>query len=209
MRAAALGQGDTDELDKLLGLPPGLSTRSRLALLLRSPHVTNRLLQLRLEPALLASFIAEVVDIWQGSGVFDHDEGTVVAVQDRVAALAHEYALFWTIATDSGLLQRTEERPLLDGNAVTSALGCHPRLISQIQTFVLAWQYDQPQLSSDAVDKCTAWLTAEWSKGSLVPLDQRSPPAPRKADKSKKQKEGTAQFTAPASEDRRKRQKSE
>ncbi|SJX64237.1 related to tRNA nucleotidyltransferase [Sporisorium reilianum f. sp. reilianum] len=197
---------DSEALDRLLHLPRGLSVKSRLALLLRNPHVSNGMLQLRPEPALLVSFISELIDLChQHTGTFD-DTATLAALQAQSTALASEYTRFWRLITQWNLVARADEKPVLDGNAVTACLGCHPKLISQIQTFVLAWQYDQPQLGGDAEEECRTWLKAEWDKGGIVPFDQRPAPPPSKGDKAKKKP--VPAKTAEEGE-RRKRQKSE
>ncbi|CCF48968.1 hypothetical protein NDA11_003824 [Ustilago hordei] len=205
---------ESEALDDILHLAPRLSVKSRLGLLLRNPHVSNGLLQLRPEPALLLSFISEVLVIWQqqgGEAGFKHDSSTLDAVQDRVVVLAREYGQFWQLIKQWGLIERADEKPVLDGNAVTATLNCHPRLISQIQTFVLAWQYDQPaaQGGVDKEEECKAWLKGEWEKGGIVPFDQRPPPPPSKGDKGKKTKDPTAAAKPAEDRDRRKRQKSE
>ncbi|KAJ1023167.1 hypothetical protein NDA16_003320 [Ustilago loliicola] len=205
---------ESEALDRMLHLPPGLSVKSRLGLLLRNPHVSNGLLQLRPEPALLLSFISELVAIWQQGAAegFNHDTSTLATVHDQVAGLAREYGQFWQLIKQWNLIERADEKPVLDGNAVTATLGCHPRLISQIQTFVLAWQYDQPtaQGGVEKEEGCKAWLKGEWEKGGIVPFDQRPPPPPGKGDKGGKKKKDPAPAAKGAEEgDRRKRQKSE
>lgn len=203
---------ESEALDQMLHLPPGLSVKSRLGLLLRNPHVSNGLLQLRPEPALLLSFISELIAIWQQGSAegFNHDTSTLVAEQDQVVRLVREYGHFWQLIKQWDLIERADEKPVLDGNAVTAALGCHPRLISQIQTFVLAWQYDQPSAQGgvEKEEECKAWLKGEWEKGGIVPFDQRPPPPPGKGDKGKKKKD-PAPPTKNEEADRRKRQKSE
>ena len=122
--------------------------------------------------------------------------------------LATEYSKFWRLIQQWNLVKRADEKPALDGNAVTACLGCHPRLIARIQTFVLAWQYDQPQLDAQAEQRCSEWLKAEWEKGGIVPLDQRPPPPPAKGAKKKKEPVPPQKAGAEDAE-RRKRQKSE
>lgn len=203
---------DSEELDKVLHLSPGLSVRSRLGMLLRNQHVTNSLLQLRPEPALLISFISELVDLWhQASGeTFNQDNSDLASVQEQAVKLAQGYGQLWHLIKQWNLIERAEEKPVLDGNAVTSCLGCHPRLISQIQSYVLAWQYDQPEVNADAEERCKAWLKAEWAKGGIVPVDQRPAPIPSKGDKGKKKKEPAPPQKGDTGDgDRRKRQKSE
>ncbi|SNX85748.1 related to tRNA nucleotidyltransferase [Melanopsichium pennsylvanicum] len=207
---------ESEQLDRLLTLPPesGLSVKSRLGLLLRNPHVTNPLLQLRPEPALLICLISEIVDIWQSTASIDLEHQDIwkpAPNQTELQKLAKEYAVFWRLIKQYDLISRAEERPLLDGNAVTATLGCHPRLISQIQTFVLAWQYDQDTLGADSEEKCKDWLRGEWEKGGIVSFDQRPQPPPVKG-KGGKKKEVTPQQQKDhdgADGDRRKRQKSE
>ncbi|GAK68294.1 tRNA nucleotidyltransferase [Moesziomyces antarcticus] len=194
---------DTEALDRALHLSPGLSVRSRLGLLLRNPNVSNSMLQLRPQPALLLSFIGEAIELWRNSEEsFNSLNANLGGGQDRIVELAREYAQFWTLVQRWNLVERADEKPLLDGNAVTACLGCHPRLISHIQTFVLAWQYDQPLSGPELEVQCSEWLKAEWAKGGIVPVDQRPPPPPSKADKAKKK-------PAVETPDRRKRQKSE
>ncbi|PWY97214.1 hypothetical protein BCV70DRAFT_203050 [Testicularia cyperi] len=212
------------DVDRLLGLPgaeAGLSVRSRLALLLRNSHVSNSMLQLRPEPALLISFIAELLDVWQhstgshsnpnlNSGGGDLEDTLATAgVQESVLRLCYEYSEFWRAVVEWDLVGRAEEKPILDGNAVTSTLQCHPKLISVIQTRVLAWQFDRPAATEasrvELEESCKAWLKAEWENGGIVPPDQRPPPPPGKADKAKKKPAATTQPQL----DRRKRQKSE
>ena len=200
---------DSEALDKLLNLAPGLSIKSRLGLLLRNIHVTNSLLQLRPEPALLFSFIFELLELWQHHLDFNHDTSTLAPLQQQAVALATDYSRFWRLVTQWNLVERAEEKPVLDGNAVTACLGCHPRLISQVQTFVLAWQYDQHTLSEGAEEECQAWLKGEWEKGGIVAVDQRSAPPPGKGEKGKKKKEGGQVKVGGEEVDRRKRQKSE
>ena len=88
--------------------------------------------------------------------------------------------------------------PFSQGNAITAALDCHPRLISRIQIHVLAYQFSH----SGTADECSAWLKTEWEKGGIVPIDERPAPIPTKGagKKAKKVEE---------ERDRRKRQKSE
>ncbi|KAJ9474173.1 CCA tRNA nucleotidyltransferase, mitochondrial [Pseudozyma hubeiensis] len=195
---------DAEALDKLLNLPPGLSVKSRLGLLLRNQHVSNPLLQLRPQPALLLSFISELLDLWQCHS--DHDTATLAVVQEQAVQLASDYARFWQLIQQWNLVERAEEKPVLDGNAVTACLECHPRLISTVQTFVLGWQYDRDQLGEGAEEECKAWLKSEWEKGGIVPFDQRPAPPPGKGEKAKKKP--VAAKTVDES-DRRKRQKSE
>ena len=199
---------ESEALDQLLHLPPGLSVKSRLGLLLRNQHVTNGLLQLRPEPALLVPFISELVELWQRTDAFYQDTATLATVQAEAVQLATEYSKFWRLIQQWNLVKRADEKPALDGNAVTACLGCHPRLIARIQTFVLAWQYDQPQLDAQAEQRCSEWLKAEWEKGGIVPLDQRPPPPPAKGAKKKKEPVPPQKAGAEDAE-RRKRQKSE
>lgn len=204
-------QNSAKELEAMLRLPPGLSIRSQLAMLLRNSNVSHSPLQLKPESAILMTFIAETLSIWQASGRFDHDLDTMAQCQDKVRSLASEYAHFWRTLQQGDLIARAEERPLLDGTALTMALGCHPRLIPTIQTFVLAWQFDrQPGTTSEEQarleQECTAWLKAEWDKGGIVSTEQRPvPPSTSKNDKAKKK----GGVTPATSADRRKRQKSE
>ncbi|KAI3485741.1 hypothetical protein L1887_50897 [Cichorium endivia] len=163
---------DLEALDRALHLPPGLSVRSRLGLLLRNPNVSNSMLQLRPQPALLLSFIGEAIELWRNSEEsFNSLDANLGGVQDRIVELAREYAQFWTLVQQWNLVERADEKPLLDGNAVTACLGCHPRLISQVQTFVLAWQYDQPSSGPALEAQCSEWLKAEWAKGGIVPVE--------------------------------------
>lgn len=202
-------QPSSTELESLLHLPPGLSVRSQLAMLLRNPNISHAPLQLRPYSALLVSFIAETVSIWQNSGRFNHDRDTLESCQGQVEALMDEYSRFWSALQEGGLIDRAEERPLLDGNTITTLLGCHPRQIPTIQTFVLCWQFDtKPAASAEdhaqLEQQCSAWLKSEWDQGRIVPLDQRlAPLSAPKGDKTKKK------GVATADQDRRKRQKSE
>lgn len=201
-------QGNESEaLDKLLHLPPGLSVRSRLGLLLRNTHVSNSLLSLKPQPALLMAFISEVIELWQRTDAFQHDTASLESIQDQVVSLAGEYGKFWYLIKQWNLIERAEEKPALDGNAVTACLGCHPRLISQIHNYVLAWQYDQPALDGDAEERCKEWLKSEWEKGGIVPFDQRPAPPPGKGAKKKKDPVPPTQKGSEG--ERRKRQKSE
>ncbi|CDU25492.1 related to tRNA nucleotidyltransferase [Sporisorium scitamineum] len=197
---------DSEALDKMLHLPPGLSVKSRLALLLRNQHVSNSMLQLRPEPALLISFISELIDLWRHTGTFN-DTATLANLQEQATQLASEYSRFWRLINQWNLVVRADEKPVLDGNAVTACLSCHPKLISQIQTFVLAWQYDQSQLGGEAEEECKTWLKAEWERGGIVPYDQRPPPPPPPGKGEKAKKEPVPIKTDEG--DRRKRKKSE
>lgn len=205
-------EAEGETLDRLLNLPPGLSVKSRLGLLLRSPHITNGLLSLRPQPALLLSFISELLDLWRASE-FDPDTSTLAPLQQQAVQLAQEYSRFWQLIQQWSLVERAEEKIVLDGNAVTACLGCHPRLISQIQVFVLAWQYDQDSIGWGAEEECARWLKSEWDRGGLVPVEQRPAPLPVKGDKGKKAEKkkepGNVQVEKGAEGERRKRQKSE
>ncbi|SPO40755.1 related to tRNA nucleotidyltransferase [Pseudozyma flocculosa] len=201
---------------EFVAIPAGVNVKARLGLVLRSNSIIHSPLQLRLPPALLLSFITELVGLWSGSPRgFDPDTSSLAAVEAEAVALARDYASFWATVRQWKLDERAEEKPLLDGNAITATLQCYPRLISRVQTAVLAYQFehlselpsatDRPAAAEEEVAKCAAWLRAEWEAGRIVPFDERPPPLPAasgsgKAKKAKKPQE------AP---DRRKRQKSE
>lgn len=202
----ACSNADSEALDKMLHLPRGLSVKSRLGLLLRNQYVTNPLLQLRPEPALLLSFISELLDVWQCHT--DHDTTTLAPLEQQTTQLASDYAQFWYLIQMWNLVERAAEKPVLDGNAITACLECHPRLISQIQMYVLGWQYDRDHLGPGSEEECKAWLKGEWEKGGIVPFDQRPAPPPAKGDKAKKKSAIVAQMRADEP-DRSKRQKSE
>ncbi|KAN0061395.1 CCA tRNA nucleotidyltransferase, mitochondrial [Thecaphora frezii] len=190
-----------------LAIPSGVSVKARLGLILRSQSIVHSPLQLRLAPALLMSFVTELTQLCCRSSDFDPDTSSLSSIEDDAVALAKEYTAFWQKVREWNLEERAEEKPLLDGNAITAALGCHPRLISRVQTAVLAYQFerlDRLPTAAEQADQeaaCVAWLNHEWNAGRIVPFEERPPPVPQaKGKKAKKADDGP---------DRRKRQKSE
>ncbi|PWN50985.1 hypothetical protein IE53DRAFT_386693 [Violaceomyces palustris] len=189
-----VGSKDGQGAPKELGIPEKCSTKSQVGLLLRNTNITNPNLHLTFAPAFLFSFICETVSIWsQAKQGFDPDDGSAcrdVATSKSLVEKAQEYSAFWARIREWKLDQRAEEKPLLDGNEITSLLGSHGRLIPRIQTWVLAWQIDldlqDPSLldpsnhsagaaekRQDIIKQCREWLSNEWENGGIIPPGER------------------------------------
>lgn len=151
---------------------PLFSQTSSVGLLLRNPNISNPRLGVSLPPVLLYALLCDLLPHWHGDKL---DE-------DAAASIVQQYAAFWELVESRNLLEAPLMRPILDGNEIADTLQCHRALISRIQPFVLAWQFDHPG-STDA-PACAAWLQSQWAAGQIVPESERS-----LGEKKKRQKQ--------------------
>ncbi|WFD32462.1 CCA tRNA nucleotidyltransferase [Malassezia sp. CBS 17886] len=153
-------------LARFPGLDERLFTRkSSIGLLVRHASVTNPALGLSLANTLLFALLCDLGRCWEGGSLHPPE------------AIVDEFAAFWAFAVDADLPARAAEKPLLDGNQITSLLQCEKPLIRRIQPHVIAWQLDhnEPAQPLDArQDACSAWLKDAWDAGHIVPVQERT-----------------------------------
>ncbi|KAE8213280.1 hypothetical protein CF327_g3178 [Tilletia walkeri] len=165
---------------KKLGLPGGIWPEveveagegegrmlAKFGLLLRQPSLTSSANNISLAAALLfalASRLAHNALKSEGEEKEEEEEDIV-----------REYVWLWEQCTQGGLLERAEEKPVLDGNQIKTTLAFQPGpLTPRIQTAILAWQYAQlPRPGPQQPGECEKWLKETWEKGGVVPLEGR------------------------------------
>ncbi|KAE8200654.1 hypothetical protein CF336_g576 [Tilletia laevis] len=169
----------------------------KFGLLLRQPSLTSSANHVSLAPALLFALVSRLA---HASLHPDADGGKKKAEAEE--EIVRGYVWFWEQCTQSGLLERAEEKPVLDGNQIKSILNFHPGpLTPRIQTAILAWQLAPPSPSSQGPEhaEAAAWLKGAWEAGGVVGLEARKGVG---AGKKKGRGEGEGEGS-------RKRQKSE
>ncbi|CAD7060820.1 unnamed protein product [Tilletia caries] len=143
----------------------------KFGLLLRQPSLTSSANHVSLAPALLFALVSRLA---HASLHPDADGGKKKAEAEE--EIVRGYVWFWEQCTQSGLLERAEEKPVLDGNQIKSILNFHPGpLTPRIQTAILAWQLAPPSPSSQGPEhaEAAAWLKGAWEAGGVVGLEAR------------------------------------
>ncbi|KAK0557458.1 CCA tRNA nucleotidyltransferase, mitochondrial [Tilletia horrida] len=131
---------------------------AKIGLLLRQPSLTSSALHLNPATALLFTLVHALI---LSPGDDQHKERIV-----------KDHVWLWEQFSHDGLLNRAEEKPVLDGNRIKTTLGFQPGpLTPRIQTAVLAWQYCRKAPVS--ADECAAWLKEQWDQGGIVPVEAR------------------------------------
>ncbi|KAL9931378.1 hypothetical protein V8E36_009775 [Tilletia maclaganii] len=166
-----------------LGLPAGLwpdvevgggdvtaRRRAKYGLLLRQPSLTSSANHIHPASALLFALVSRLSNLAVRRAAGE----AASPIEAEEQEVVRKYAWLWEQCVGDGLLERAEEKPVLDGNHIKTILGFHPGpLTPRIQTAVLAWKYAREPSDVNA-EACATWLKETWERGGIVPVEARS-----------------------------------